>query len=177
MKRNTTRNIVLTALFSALMFVVTRFIQIPYPSMAGYFHFGDMFIFVAAFIVSPISGGLVGALGGAMADGTSGFAQYMPFTVVIKFLMGVVAGSLFNLFKNKKGLRFLGVLIAVFINAAGYFFTDWLMFSWQGAVGALLPNLLQGTIGMILTVILFKSTKDFRIFKVTYKDNCKEETK
>lgn len=48
--------------------------------------------------------------------------------------MGVVAGSLFNLFKNKKGLRFLGVLIAVFINAAGYFFTDWLMFSWQGAV-------------------------------------------
>ena len=41
-------NMVYAAVFAAMIFVLTRFIQIPVPGGAGYLHFGDAMIYIVA---------------------------------------------------------------------------------------------------------------------------------
>ncbi len=41
-------NMVYAAVFAAMIFALTRFIQIPVPGGAGYLHFGDAMIYIVA---------------------------------------------------------------------------------------------------------------------------------
>jgi energy-coupling factor transport system substrate-specific component len=74
----------------AVVFVATRFIQVPIPS--GYIHLGDIAVYTGAFLFGPLVGGISGALGPALADLTSGYGQYAPATLVLHGLQGLLAG-------------------------------------------------------------------------------------
>ena len=87
--KGSTKKLVLTALFTALIYIGTRYIQIPLP--LGYFNVGDCFILVLAWSVGGIYGMLGAGLAAGLADVLSGFSVYAPATVVIKALMALVA--------------------------------------------------------------------------------------
>jgi uncharacterized membrane protein len=82
--------IALAGVMIAVVFVATRFIQVPIPS--GYIHLGDIAIYTGAFLFGPIVGGVSGALGPMLADLTSGYGQYAPATLVLHGLQGFLAG-------------------------------------------------------------------------------------
>ena len=92
---------VITSIFAALSFVVTMYIAIPIPgtSGAGYLNLSDVFIFIIAALVNPLVGGLVGGISGMLSDVFAAGGTYVffaPFTLMIKFIEGIVAGYLFR---------------------------------------------------------------------------------
>ncbi|MFN3336042.1 MAG: ECF transporter S component [Thermomicrobium sp.] len=82
--------IALSGVMIAVVFVATRFIQVPIPS--GYIHLGDIAIYTGAFLFGPIVGGISGAFGPMLADLTSGYGQYAPATLLLHGLQGLLAG-------------------------------------------------------------------------------------
>lgn len=78
------RRMVITGFFAALIYVFTAYLHIP--TGAGYTHAGDGLIYLAASVLPMPYAVAAGAIGGALADGLTGFAVWIPATVVIKAL-------------------------------------------------------------------------------------------
>ena len=78
------RTIVLTGLFAALIYVFTAYLHVP--TGAGYTHAGDGIIYLAGSLLPAPYAVAAGAIGGGLADGLSGFAIWMPATIIIKMI-------------------------------------------------------------------------------------------
>lgn len=161
-KINDPKNIGTVAVFSALAFVATRFLQIPILQTGGYLNFGEAIIYIAAIFFGPTVGGLVGAIGPALADITSPYAAFAPFTFVIKGLEGFIVGKITSSDKNKV-TKALGVVAGGSVMVIGYFIIEILIFLIPPPVALIeVPfNVLQfivgGTIAIIITEKLKKS--------------------
>ena len=110
------KRIVLTGLFSALIFVFTAYIHVP--TGAGYTHAGDGFIYLAACMLPAPYAVAAGMIGGALADGLTGFPVWIPATIVIKAITALF-------FTNKKekilNLRnILGIIPSLAVCIVGY---------------------------------------------------------
>lgn len=122
-----TRNLCLSGVFAALVFAITRFIQIPIPF--GYFNVGNSFILFFCLLLPTPYGVAVGALGSALADLLS-YPVYTIPTLLIKALMPMVFYLILQKKSDKKVSRFkalfsasIGTLIPLF----GYTFTGMLI--------------------------------------------------
>ena len=110
------RLIVMTGLFAAITYVFTAYLHIP--SGAGYTHAGDGIIYLAACILPAPDAAAAGAIGGALADGLSGYAVWMPATIVIKAVT-----ALFFTNKSDKMLtlrNIFGIVPSLIVCIAGY---------------------------------------------------------
>ncbi len=109
--------IALSGVMIAVVFVATRFIQVPIPS--GYIHLGDIAIYAGAFLFGPVVGGVSGALGPMLADLTSGYGQYAPATFILHGLQGFLAGWIG--WRAGVWRMILATVIGGVIIVAGYF--------------------------------------------------------
>ena len=154
--KGTTKKLVLTALFTALIFIGT-YIQIPLP--LGYLNAGDCFILVLGWSVGGVYGMFGAALGAGLVDVLSGYAYYAPATVVIKALMALVAYLGYLIVRKKSrpkkmiGYAVSGV-IAELIMVAGYFAFESYLYGVPGATGAIVGNLMQGAVGVVVGLLL-----------------------
>lgn len=146
-KQNLTVKLALGGVFIALIYVTTVFFQIPVPP--GVWNIGDTFIFVCSFFMGPAVAGIAGGLGSALADISSPYAVYAPFTLIIKGLEGLLAGYFVMMFL-KGGLRLLSpwklvfaFLLAALIMPTGYFLADTYLYGQGTALTQLIPNLIQ----------------------------------
>ena len=73
---------VFTALFAALICVMTAFVHIP--TNQGYIHAGDGIIFLAAAVLPAPYAMLAGAIGAGFSDYLSGYAMWVLPTMIIK---------------------------------------------------------------------------------------------
>jgi len=92
MNTNTSKGITIkdlaeTAILAALVFVVTRFIQIPIP--LGYFNIGNTVILSGCLLLPFPYGVLAAAIGSALADLTS-FPVYTIPTLIIKAVFPII---------------------------------------------------------------------------------------
>lgn len=90
--RSIVRTLTYGSLMMALVFIATYSIRIPIPFTQGYIHPGDSMIFVASILFGWRFGALVGGFGSALADILGGYAHWAFPTLVIKALMGGLAG-------------------------------------------------------------------------------------
>lgn len=156
------KNIGIVAVFSALAFVATRFLQIPILQTGGYLNFGEAIIYIAAIFFGPTVGGLVGAIGPALADVTSPYAAFAPFTFIIKGLEGFIVGKISST-KQSKVTKLLGIVAGGSIMVIGYFIVEILVFMIPPPIALIeVPfNIFQflvgGTISIIITERLKKS--------------------
>lgn len=171
-----TRVLVFTAVLAALTTAFTL-ISIPLP-FGGYFNFGDLVIFVAAVLLGPIHGAIVGAVGATLGDLILGYIFYMPFTLVIKAVEGIIVGIAYifikRFCKDKKSGNILEAafvlptnLLAGFIMAVGYFLAEGLLLSedrWAGGIAQLPFNTLQGAISAIVAVVLLYACRLKAVF-------------
>ena len=117
--------LVITALMATLCYVVFTLIQIKIPTPAGYtsFHLGNVFCVLAALLIDGVSGGLAGAIGMGIADLMDpAYVITAPKTIILKFLIGFITGTLAHkVFKikekeNPKKEILLSIVIGMLFN-------------------------------------------------------------
>ncbi len=142
------RKMVYGGLMAAVVALLTAFIKLPVPGTNGYIHIGDGAIFLAAALLGPYAA-IPAAIGSAIADMLGGYYVYMLPTAVIKGVMGLIAGR----FIENKVICVRNILIFVIcelLMAAGYFAFEWALYGIAAAIGAVVPNLIQGAAGVVL---------------------------
>lgn len=101
----TVRNITLTGVLAAAVFVLTKFVSIPIPSPLGKtaISCGNAMSILAALLFGPYIGGLAAGIGNALVDlSDPAWAPEFWITFINKFLMAFVAGILMNKLRGEK---------------------------------------------------------------------------
>lgn len=157
MPNQSTRRLVYQSLIAALIALCTAFIKLPVPITNGYIHLGDGAIFLSAALLG--SGGCAAAaIGSALADMLFGYYTYILPTFIIKGLMGLVAGLLLGK-KPTFSLRSICVyVLCELIMVAGYFLFELCLYGAGAALGAVIPNLIQGVSGVVIGCVLVRAT-------------------
>lgn len=134
-----TKAICSTAVAAALIFAVTRFIQIPIP--LGYFNVGNTVILLFALLLPESCGIFAGGVGSALADLSSYPAYTLP-TLLIKCLMVFVFCLCRKHFPHNKLNILLAMAIATLIPLFGYTLTGMVLCGSFYASLAQFPGLL-----------------------------------
>jgi uncharacterized membrane protein len=151
------RMLTLLALLIALTTVATMIIQIPIPATQGYINVGDAMVFTSAVLFGPLAGLLAGGVGSALADWFSGYAQFAPYTLVIKGLEGLIAGLIaWGLLKGRPmrtvaGIASMiaGMVVGGAVMVGGYYVVE--QFIMGKAAAAEVPgNLFQVLGGVVI---------------------------
>lgn len=152
------RDIALTAVMTALVAVVTRFLIVPVG--AGYFNFSDMAVYFVAYSFGPVIGLIAGGIGGALADLSAGYAVFAPLTLLAHGLQGLLVGLMIRraggaLLPRMALAAGVGVLAMVGVYFIGEYFGARL--GWGGPAQAVteLPfNVLQNVVGAAVAIPL-----------------------
>lgn len=161
MKKNSTYNIVLTALFAALICVATMLVQVPVPATGGYANLGDGVILICAFLMNPLYAVIAAGLGSMLADLLAGYISYAFGTLVIKAGLALIAAFIFNRFGRDRSasLQLASMIIAsiaaeIFM-VLGYFFYEAVCLGiGSGASAAIIGNVGQGAVGVIIACVV-----------------------
>ena len=97
------KKIVLTGLMTGLVFLATSIIKIP--TMNGYIHLGDGFIFISAIILGPFYGSFAAGVGSMLADLLSPYAKRSLPTIIIKSLMALIMGLVLRQRTRKEAIQ------------------------------------------------------------------------
>ena len=162
-----TKDLVETALLTALVFVATAFINIKLPilSSGGLVHLGNVMLFASAFLFGKKKGAIAGAVGMALFDLSSGWALWAPFTFVIRGVMGYLVGAI-AYSKDRNGDNFLINILAVVLSGIwmiiGYYITEVILYGNLVAPIASIPgNITQLVVGLVLGLPLAKILKRY----------------
>ena len=97
-KEDSLKKLVFASILAALTYIVFTFLSIPIPTIAGdkvTVHLGNAFCVLGALILGSFYGGAGGALGLTIADLMDPvYIVQAPITFVIKFLMGILVGTI-----------------------------------------------------------------------------------
>ncbi len=138
-------------LFAALILLLTFAIKIPVPATGGYIHPGDGAIFYAGVVLGPYAG-IVAGVGSALADLLGGYAIFALPTLIIKGVMGLIAGIFAK--RAAPGRNALVFTLAALWMVGGYFLVEWVLFGLPAAIAAAVPNLVQGAGGVVFGLVL-----------------------
>ena len=148
-----TKEIVLTGLGIAIVFVATMYIKIP-NALQGYFNLGDGFILLFSSFISPLPAFLVGGLGSALADVAGGYAHYFFPTLLIKGTEAVFVAYFMKKFSKKAQIPVY--LLASVIMIVGYFLFKWYMKgSMVVALSGVPGNIFQAGAGIIIALLAY----------------------
>ena len=149
-KRTDVKKLAVTGLLAAIIFVATSFLK--FPAGPGYVNLGDAFIFLAAALLGPY-GVIAAMLGSGLADLFAGYFIYIPATVIIKGLMGLVAWAMLRRALNLPKLIACTV-IAEIIMVAGYFIFEIPVYGFEVATADILFNLIQAVGGVVIGTVI-----------------------
>ena len=114
-----TKDITLTGLMAALIFIGTFFFKIPSPF--GYNHFGDGFMLLTVFMLGYKKGAFAGAIGAGFADLIGGYTVWVLPTIVIKSMWALIIGLfMVKLGKNNKIMPYIGVGVGAIFHICAY---------------------------------------------------------
>ena len=158
MKHEKTVKLCLAALMTALVFVATYIVQIPMPATDGFVNLGDCMVLLSAFLLGPAWGCAAGGIGSMLTDLIGGYTHFVPGTLVIKGLMALCTALLFRTLRNKTGFApVISGLLGEVIMVLGYFAYEALFLGYgMGAVASIPGNAVQGAVGLILGVLVYK---------------------
>ena len=161
-----TQKITASALFAAIIFVATRFIQIPMPAV-GYVNAGDGIVILAGWMLSPGYAFLAAGVGSAIADVLSPYAIYAPATFVIKGVMAILVALIFKVFKNKNTvvLSVAGSVLAELIMIGGYFLYEGILYGFKTAALSVPFNCVQGGVAIVIGIVLINVMSKTKLHK------------
>ena len=148
----------MTALFAALACVATMSIRIPTPGTGGYIHPGDAIVILSGVVLGPGYGFLAAGIGSALSDLIGGYFVYVPITFVIKGLVALVSGLIYQKMSHSGKNRYLAVILGgvtyiVFV-AGGYFICEFFLYG-SGAAASIPANIIQGIGGLVISAVLY----------------------
>lgn len=150
----TTKDLVVDAMFIALTYVFTAFVNIRLPIAAngGLIHLGNVPLFLCAILFGKRTGMLAGAFGMGLFDLLSGWTAWAPFTFVIVGLMGFAVGAITE---KRHGFwqNALAIAVACLIKVVGYYFAEVILYhSFIAPVTSIPGNLVQIGVAAILVL-------------------------
>lgn len=155
---NNLKKLILAALFAALSCVATMSIRIPTPGTSGYIHPGDAIVILSGVILGPVWGFLAGGIGSALSDLIGGYFIYLPITFVIKGLVALAAGLLYQKVGKNQKSRYIAVILGgvadIILVAGGYFVCEFFIYG-AGAAASIPANIIQGVGGLVISCILY----------------------
>ena len=155
---NNLKKLILAALFAALSCVATMSIRIPTPGTGGYIHPGDAIVILSGVILGPVWGFLAGGIGSALSDLIGGYFIYVPITFVIKGLVALAAGLLYQKVGKNQKSRYIAVILGgvadIILVAGGYFVCEFFIYG-AGATASIPANIIQGVGGLVISCILY----------------------
>lgn len=179
MKKNSVfsvRNITMVGVLAACVFVLTKFISIPIPTLLGKtaLSVGNAMCILASFLFGPLIGGLSAGIGNALVDLTDpAWAHEFYITFINKFLMAYVAGLVmrhFSLGSEKFRVCFAGLCGAVTYTVlhitkniiSGVYVQG---FTWSVALGETLTtklpvSLVNGVLAVVCATVLFFALRE-----------------
>ena len=168
MKKNHTKLICLSGIFSALVFVITAYLHIP--TYNGYVHCGDGVIFIAACILPMPYSIAVGVLGAMLADLLTGYAIWAPGSMIIKGLLALLFTCKSKKIITKRNLTML--LPAALISAAGYYLYETLITgSFIASLSGIPGSLVQAMASSIVFVAIGIAMDKYNIKQMVLEDN------
>jgi uncharacterized membrane protein len=149
-----TRELAASAIMAALVCVATMLIQFPIPATQGFFNVGDAMVMVAALTFGPIVGAIAGGLGSSLADFLGGWYVWVPFTLIIKGVEGLLAGWILNIGgDDQSSLRLvLAWIVGGLEMVAGYFLVQVYMYGFSAALVEAPFNFVQMAVGGIVGI-------------------------
>ena len=155
---NNLKKLILAALFAALSCVATMSIRIPTPGTGGYIHPGDAIVILSGVILGPVWGFLAGGIGSALSDLIGGYFVYVPITFMIKELVALAAGLLYQKVGKTQKSRYAAVVLGgvadIILVAGGYFVCEYFIYG-AGAAASIPANIIQGIGGLVISCILY----------------------
>jgi uncharacterized membrane protein len=139
MRNEKTNDIVMTAMFVALVMAAT-YIGIPTPaSMGGYMHFGTLVMLAIALKYGPRYGMLSGGIGMTLFDIFSPWAAWALGTFIVRMTMGFVVGYIANDKTKGQGnniqRNLLAIVMGAIIMISGYFiYQAWMLSTFEGVL-------------------------------------------
>jgi uncharacterized membrane protein len=165
-----TKDIVLSGILIALVFIATKFINIRLPISinGGLIHLGNVMLFMSAILFGKKKGAMAGAVGMGLFDIVSGWMAWAPFTFVIRGVMGYIIGSI-AWSKGRKGNSFGWNLLGIFISGIwmllGYYMTEGLLYgNWIAPMTSVPGNIIQIVMGAVLGLPLVSALKKTKVF-------------
>lgn len=162
-----TKDMVETALLTALVFVATSFINIRLPIAAsgGLVHLGTAMLVIASVVFGKEKGAIAGAVGMAIFDLSSGWALWAPFTFVIRGVMGYILGAI--AYSNKKnGENFILNVFALILSGiwmiGGYYITEVILYgNWFSPIASVPGDITQIIMALIIGIPMAKILKKY----------------
>jgi len=145
---------------AALVCVATMLVQFPIPATQGFFNVGDAMVMVAALTFGPVVGAIAGGIGSSLADFLGGWYVWVPFTLVIKGVEGLLAGMVLRFGGEEHGT--LRVVLAWLVGGlemvTGYFLVQVYMYGFSAALVEVPFNFVQmavaGIVGIPISLAL-----------------------
>lgn len=158
-EKQSTKRLVMTALFAALTTVATAVVAIPLPA-SGYGNLGDTVVLLGGYLLGGVCGAAAGGIGAALADVLLGAALYAPATLAIKALMAALAAGIYGALRRSHAALLIAGAAAELLMTGGYWLYDALLLQSAAGAAANIPgNLVQGALGLAASTVLATALK------------------
>ncbi len=152
-----TKTLAVSSILAALIFSFTAFLSFRLTSTSAYMHLGDSVIYCAGLLVGAPWAAASAAVGSILADLIVGAAEYIPATIIIKGLMGLLCAVAM---KNAKFIRFIfSCILAGAVMVVGYGIYEVLLGGWGRMFGGIVQNLIQWAAGVTVAAALYYPIK------------------
>lgn len=166
MKQEKTKQIAMSALMIALIFVCTYTVKVPNPATGGYSHMGDCMIFLAVIVLGKKQGALAGGLGAALSDLLTGATLWVLPTFIIKLLMGWLMGTILDKKVSGKLSYLVGATIGGIWQCIAYTIVKIPLFGVATAVASIPGILTQTVIGLIIYTVLANALERSKVINL-----------
>ncbi|MBU5669200.1 ECF transporter S component [Peptoniphilus sp. MSJ-1] len=158
MKDFKVKDLVITSLFIALVYVFTWVvkIQLPFAPNGGLIHLGNVPFFLAAIFFEKRVGMLAGAIGMGLFDLTSGWVMWSPMTIISALIMGYILNKL-----NYPNLKFNNLIISfilvAIVKVVVYYIGEiFILHSFILPLASIPGNIIQILVSSIIVLIVMK---------------------
>ncbi|WP_214846183.1 ECF transporter S component [Exiguobacterium sp. S90] len=166
-----TRQLVITSMSIALVFVATFFINIKLPIVAngGLVHMGTAMLFIIALLFGPRTAMIAGAVGMGLFDIVSGWTLWAPFSFVGRGLQGFVVGYIAWTYGRKAtnvSVNVLAMIASVPFMLGVYYICEGILYSnWIAPVASIPGNLVQNVVGILVAIPVSAALKKTAFFR------------
>ena len=150
-----TRDLVLVALFVAIVYIATWIISLPVMPGGGLVHTGTAALFVISVCFGPKKGAIAGSVGMALFNLTSIWVAWAPYTFVIRLVMGLIIGYVAH-WRGAQGKKPVQNVIALAAGGLWFLPTSYvaqimiMRVPWEVPMAAIPGNVMQLVIALAL---------------------------
>jgi uncharacterized membrane protein len=166
------KDLALSGVLIALVFVATYFIQfqLPFSATGGLVHMGNVALFTIAMVFGSKKGAISGAFGMALFDIFSGWFVWAPGTFIVRGIMGLIIGLVYEKRAKNQANLVLVTGVAIVLSSlwmmGGYYIVEGLLYgNWIAPMGSIPGNITQISIGWIIALPLSAVLKNVKGIK------------